>query len=135
MALGTGHWTESQAKRMLEACAKSGLSDAEFSRREGIRVRRLQWWRDRLGLRRSEKRAGSPKAASSSAVTKPTRQDAAPRTTFAPAVVRKGSRFLLGRGAAIVIETRAGARIEVVDVARVSPAWVAAVLRALERRR
>ena len=44
MANGTEHWTEEHAKRQLDACEKSGLSDAVFThaQREGIRARRLQ---------------------------------------------------------------------------------------------
>jgi hypothetical protein len=56
------------------------------------------------------------------------------QTRFAPAVVTKVPRIVLTRGAAVVIAARSGATIEVADPARVSPSWVAAVVRELERR-
>ena len=117
MANGTEHWTEEHAKRQLEACARSGLSDASFAQREGIRARRLQWWRDRLGVRTAGKRAGRR------------------RSLSAPAVVKKASKVLLAGRAVVVIETRSGARLEIADAGRVLPSWIGAVVRELERRR
>jgi hypothetical protein len=113
MAVENDYWTEAHAKRLLEAHEKSGVSLAEFARREGVRARRLQWWRDRLRSQRASKSEA---------------------TTFAPAVVKKAARVVLARGAAVVIVARSGATIEVSDPARVSPSWIAAVVRELERR-
>ena len=107
-------WTEAHAKRLLETCDKSGLSVAEFARRQGIRAQRLHWWRARLARTPAHK-APTP-------------------TSFVPAVV-KAPKVMLGRSMVVVIETRSGARIEIADTARVSPPWIGAVVRELERRR
>ena len=139
MANGTEHWTEEHAKRQLEACARSGLSDASFAQREGIRARRLQWWRDRLGVRTAGKRAGRRRSLSAPAVVKEAATTGSDggraRIAFAPAVLKKASRVLLAGSAVVVIETRSGARLEIADAGRVLPSWIGAVVRELERRR
>ncbi len=48
-ALAKRYWTVDDARQVLAACAASGLSEAEFGRREGIGAQRLGWWRRRLG--------------------------------------------------------------------------------------
>ena len=44
-AIAKRYWSEPDARRVLAACTESGLSDAEYARREGVRASRLQWWR------------------------------------------------------------------------------------------
>ena len=111
------YWTEAHAKRLLEAHEKSGLSLAAFARREGVRARRLQWWRDRLRARSSKAEVG-------------------PRpTTFAPAVVKRAPKVVLARGGAVSIATRSGITIEIAEPTRVAPSWIGAVIRELERGR
>lgn len=119
MGRGNGEWTEAHARRVLDACDESGLSVAEFARREGIRARRLYRWRDRL------------EAEADGAATKASTANA----SFVPAVVKQATAVVLGRGATVAIETRSGARIEIVDPGRVSPTWIAAVVREMERSR
>ena len=112
--MASANWTEAHAKQLLDACVKSGLSVAEFARREGIRTKRLEYWRKRL---RSTSKTSDVRGASS----------------FAPAVVKQAPRVFLARGASVVIGTKSGATIEIVDASRVSPTWVGAMVRELSR--
>jgi transposase-like protein len=45
---GPRHWSEEDARRVLELLAVSGDSRADFARRYGLRASRLAWWRHRL---------------------------------------------------------------------------------------
>lgn len=117
------HWTEEEARRVLGARARSGLSVRTFAKREGLRPQRLHWWSSRLGMKGG---ADAPQ-------TEPRRrrraQEPAPR--FVPVVVRGRSTIALAK-APIVI--RHGATtLEVEGCTEVSPAWVAAVMIELER--
>jgi hypothetical protein len=125
------YWTETHARRVLEEWKRSGLSISAFARREGIRPRRLLWWRERL--REKVPTAEAPPAARKRAAAR----DQKPATaTFAPAVVKLAPRVTLPRAtAAAVITTRSGRTIEIADAPRVPPAWVGAVVRELERSR
>lgn len=118
MSVGTEHWTEAHARRLLDAHEKSGLSLAAFARREGVRARRLQWWRDRLAVTQTAKPASAPRTAA-----------------FAAVIAKKAPKVVLSRAATLVIATRSGETIEVIDVVRVRPTWVATLVRELERRR
>ena len=114
-------WSEAHARRILEAWSKSGLTMTEFARREGVRVQRLIWWRERLGLKKTRgdaRKAGEPAVAP---------------TKFARAVVRRAPRVTLGGAAAVVITTRSGRTIEIAEPGRVTPSWIGAVVRELER--
>lgn len=56
-ALREQHWSAEDAKRVLDACKDSGVTQAEFCRKYGLQPKRLSWWRRRLrdwgALRRS----------------------------------------------------------------------------------
>ena len=53
-------WTPEQASRALEKHASSGLSVAEFAARDGLDVKRLYRWRERLGTAGLVKAAVAP---------------------------------------------------------------------------
>jgi transposase len=42
-------WTSEQARTVLSSLRESGLSPGAFAAREGVDVKRLYWWRQRLG--------------------------------------------------------------------------------------
>ncbi len=42
------HWSAEDAKRVLDACRDSGVTQAEFCRKHGLQPKRLSWWRRRL---------------------------------------------------------------------------------------
>jgi transposase-like protein len=113
-------WTEEEARRLLAACARSGLSMRAFAMRSGLRPRRLYWWMKRLRL---ETIAEAPRTA-----RRPKRTESAPR--FVPVVVKNTA---ASAKAAIVIRRGATTRMEIDPSAMVSPAWVAAVMLELER--
>ena len=52
--LAKTRWTEANARRVLEAQAGSGLTMAEYARREGLGTQRLYWWARRLSRFASE---------------------------------------------------------------------------------
>jgi hypothetical protein len=127
-------WTEEHARKLLDAWKKSGLSMAEFARRERVRAKRLQWWRLRLGVESGH--AGSEEGRAIAERSKSRARSApASLTSFAPAVVKRAPRVMLGRAAAVTITTRTGRAIEIADATRVPASWVGAVVRELERGR
>jgi hypothetical protein len=44
-----GQWTEVEARSVLEAWRRSGLSIEAFARGRGLVPQRLHWWRKKLG--------------------------------------------------------------------------------------
>jgi hypothetical protein len=48
-----GQWTEVEARSVLGAWKKSGLSIERFARSRGLVPQRLYWWKKRLGFDRS----------------------------------------------------------------------------------
>jgi hypothetical protein len=48
-----GQWTEVEARSVLGAWKKSGLSLERFARARGLVPQRLYWWRKKLGFDRS----------------------------------------------------------------------------------
>lgn len=48
-------WSASEAKRVLAAAARSGLSIEAYGRAQGISPQRLYWWRKRLRDQRAER--------------------------------------------------------------------------------
>ena len=55
-------WSEAEARKMLAAVAKSGLSDRAFGLERGMDPQRLSWWRRRLGVKSGKtKRASAAK--------------------------------------------------------------------------
>jgi transposase-like protein len=108
------NWTRGEAEAVLRLAASSDLSLRAFARREGIRPRRLYWWKKEL------KKAASRRGRS------------APAGRLVPAVITDAGkpRAVLGP---IVIHAGAPPRIEVTEPSGVSPAWVASLVRELER--
>lgn len=110
-------WTEATARRVLTACAKSGLSMRAFAESQGVQPRRLYWWKKRLRHRAEEQRRHGQSGEG--------RQE--PTTRFVPVVVTKGT---APTRASIVI--RYGRSVMELD-AGVSPVWAASVMIELER--
>jgi hypothetical protein len=44
-----GQWTEVEARGVLEACKRSGLSIEKYARSRGLVPQRLYWWKKKLG--------------------------------------------------------------------------------------
>ena len=47
--LPPGRWSRSQARAVLVAWKKSGLSMSAYARKQGVNGQRLSWWRKQLG--------------------------------------------------------------------------------------
>lgn len=45
-----GQWTEVEARGVLEAWRRSGLSVEAFARSRGLVAQRLHWWKKKLGI-------------------------------------------------------------------------------------
>ena len=99
------HWNEADARRVLAELDASGEPLKTFARTRGLVPQRLEWWRKRLR---------------SSPITGPV------ALTLVPAVVRAEPLA----AATAVIRLADGTRIE---LAAVSPAWIAALAHALAR--
>lgn len=83
---------------------------AAFARKHGVNAQRLSWWRKRLG-------DGEHATAA-----------------FVPAVVGGAAApVTMCLAAPVLMRLPRGIEIEVTDVGAVSPAWLAAVVAALER--
>jgi hypothetical protein len=48
-----GQWTEVEARSVLGAWKKSGLSIERFARNRGLVPQRLYWWKKKLGVDRA----------------------------------------------------------------------------------
>ena len=48
-----GKWSEVEARGVLEAWRRSGLTLTSFARQRGLVVQRLRWWKERLDGRTS----------------------------------------------------------------------------------
>jgi hypothetical protein len=119
---GEKHWTEAEARAVLEAWAKSGLSMRAFANREGLEPRRLYRWNARLGIV-AEARGTRARRTKRAAVRR--RAESEPAARFVPVVVKETR-------AAIVIR-HGGSTVEFDPEAGVSPVWVAAVMLELGR--
>lgn len=102
-AAASSYWTEAEARVVLEAYEASGLSQAEFAHRHGLKAQRLKWWRSKLG---SEAKALSfvPVQVVSAA---PVAQATAPGESLMEVVLASGRRVRVGPG----FEERALARL------------------------
>ncbi len=96
------HWTEEDGAAAVAAWKASGEMLTAFARRHALHPQRLAWWRDRQAA------------------------VAAPTATLVPMTVRATNRT--GVPAVLTIGV---VRVETIDVEQVSPAWIAAVARAL----
>ena len=52
-----GQWTEIEARGVMSALAKSGLSVAKFCEERGLTDKRVYWWRKKLGMTRKQQKA------------------------------------------------------------------------------
>jgi hypothetical protein len=117
---GSGEkWTEATARRVLAACAKSGLSMRAFAASKGLHPLRLYWWKKRLGSEAEEQRGERR-------VRKRRRE---PTTRFVPAVVTEGTMVMPARAPIVIRYGRSTMELD----AGVSPVWVASVMIELER--
>ena len=107
---GQGRWSAGEAQVALERWRASGLTLAEYCRQRGLRAKRLARWRQRLGGEAEDEAEGG----------------SGPGATWVEATVMG-----LGAGAAVVVHVGGGARIEVGEVERVEPSWVATLARLL----
>jgi hypothetical protein len=98
----------------MASANSTSWSIGSVARREGIRPRRLYWWKKEL--KRAESR----------------RERSAPASRLVPAVITGVGkpRAVLGP---LVIHVGAPPKIEVTEPSGVSPAWVASLVRELER--
>lgn len=99
-------WTAREARRVLSAWRKSGMSVNAFARRNGLTPQRVLWWRKRLG----EWGAAEPAADAAGVV---------------PAVV---AGQVVTSGASVVFRVGGSVVVEVADPALVAPGWLSAVL-------
>jgi len=107
------HWTVDEARRVLGAWERSGLSMAAFCRKRGIRAKRLYWWRNRLAEWAGE--LASEGAASDQLIE---------------AIVVPSSSASAAT-AAVVLHLRCGDKIEVVSPKHVEASWLACVARCI----
>ena len=107
---GQRRWSATEARVALERWQASGLTLAAYCRQRGLRAQRLARWRQRLGWEGEDEAEGGR----------------GPGSTWVEATVMG-----LGAGAAVVVHVGGGARIEVGEVERVEPAWVATLARLL----
>lgn len=59
--VGVERWSEHEARVVVEAWRRSGMSLSGFAREQGISVERLGWWSRRLAETKESKRARSVK--------------------------------------------------------------------------
>jgi hypothetical protein len=101
-------WTAAVATAVLDELDTSGQTLAEFADEQGLHPVRLSRWRRRLASR------------------------AVPPTSALVPVTVNGARSIRVGSAGIVIEVGA-ARVEVHDYERASAAWIAELVRLMER--
>jgi hypothetical protein len=113
----SANWTRAEAQRVLDAWLASGLSPRAFATREGIGPSRLYWWAKQLR-------------------TTVVRENRAPRAPkLVPAIVKMAPMISLERvRGPVVVHSPAGMAIEITKPTEVTPAWLAEVVRELERR-
>ena len=117
------HWTEEEARRVLAARARSGLSVRAFAMREGLSPKRLHWWNGRLEMKGGAAAQGKPSRRRRA-------EESAAR--FVPVLVKK-TRSASALARTPIVIRRGATTMEIDGWAEVSPAWVAAVMIALER--
>ena len=55
-----GQWTEVEARSVLDALKRSGLSIEKFARSRGLVPQRLYWWKKKLGIRADASMSAPP---------------------------------------------------------------------------
>lgn len=105
------HWTVEEARQLLAAWERSGLTMAAFCRKRGIRPRRLYWWRSKLAAWSQEP-----------APTERRTRDAEHGYQLVEAVVVPSSSA--PAPAAVTLHLRSGDRIEVRSPGNVEADWL-----------
>lgn len=100
-------WGTEEARRVLAAWRRSGVSLNAFARAYGFTAQRLSWWKQRVHDGGGEELA-----------------------RFVPVVVRSATEK--GKeSAAVVIRSPRGTAVEVVDTQAVSPEWLSELVNGL----
>lgn len=99
-------WGAEEARRVLAAWQRSGISLNAFAREHGFTAQRLGWWKRRL-----DKGGGEELA------------------RFVPVVVHQGERERVS--ATVVLRSPRGTAVEVLDAQAVSPEWLSVLANGL----
>jgi transposase-like protein len=100
-------WGAEEARRVLAAWQRSGLSVNAFAREHGFTAQRLGWWKRRIHDGGAEQLA-----------------------RFVPVVVRPASEKA-SANASVVLRSPRGTAVEVLDAQAVSPEWLSELVNAL----
>jgi hypothetical protein len=119
---GPQHWSPDDARSVLATWRASGLSRAAFCSRHDLSYQRLYLWA------RQMRDWDSPTLATA------TPPCALPAPSFLPVVVTSSSQVGSGESA-VAIRLRSGVVLEVSDPSRVTPAWLGALVAAMEASR
>lgn len=109
-------WRENDARRVLKAWGRSGLSASAFARSIGVDAQRLLWWRKRLEIGAEELRAlddGSPQTSA---------------LTLIPTTVVSST-----PSTSVTVRLPRAVRLDIADPGQVSPAWIAELLAEIRR--
>lgn len=106
-SLAGQRWSTAEAREVLRAQAKSGLSIHGFAKEHGLSFERLYRWRRQLELHAKDEKLDE--------------------IAFAPVVLKNE------RAAAVVIRV-ADAEVDVLDPAAVDPTWLGQLVRRLGER-
>lgn len=112
--LRSKRWTSPDARRVLDAWKRSGVSVQAFAREHGLNEQRVGWWKKRFAVWREGARSEESPA-------------------FAPAVVTGESEE--GGAAQVTIRFATGTVIEVADTTLVPAAWITKLVAGLPRPR
>ena len=85
-----GQWTEVEARGVLSAQAKSGLSIEKFAQERGITAQRIYWWKRKLAAKKQDK-------AMALLPVKVTRDEGARRGEPVTVLLRSGHMLKVGR--------------------------------------
>lgn len=99
-------WGAEEARRVITAWRRSGLSLNAFAREHGFTAQRLGWWKRKVG-------AGGAELA-----------------RFVPVVVGPTTATATAR-ATVVLRSPRGTAVEVLDAQAVSPEWLSALVNGL----
>lgn len=104
--LAERRWGADEARRVLAAWRRSGLSMNAFAREHGFVAQRIGWWRQRVAAGGAE----------------------LPR--FVPVVVRPTA-DMASTNVAVVLRSPRGTAVEVLDAQAVSPEWLSQLVNSL----
>jgi len=121
---GPQQWRSSDAKRVIASWEESGMTLADFANEHGINAQRIGWWQKRLATT-----AASTPAAALQFAPVTLRETPTPALQFAPVTLREKPTPTVRQS--VVLSLPCGVRVEVAEPDGVSPAWIAAVVRAI----